>query len=395
MKKIILFILEIIFHVLPVSKNKAYFRAFGGMYADNPKYISEKLHELAPDIEIYWELQRGSDLTDIPDYINVVLQDSYFRPFYKNRCKIIVETGAGYYLAYIPNRIKFTIEKLLLNNKRQYNMSTWHGTPLKYIGAQIRGNEKWTKFNVFTTSNCILSGSRYLTEILHKAFVGIAPIYEFGTPRTDILFKQTLESNNEVKIKLGLPVDKNIILYAPTFRDYSLQDSGIEQLKMLDFDKLFKVLNERFGGNWAFVMRAHPMIKNEINQYIYNLENENVINGNRHQDMMEYLAASDILLSDYSSSVFDYALSGRRCMLFAHDKESYVSEDRGLYEDMSILPFSFSNSFEELINNILNYDDEVEEKKVHDFLLNIGCIEDGHAAERCVNHLLRSIEYES
>lgn len=388
MKKQLLIFVDFILHLLPVSKTKAYFKCFAGQYADNPKYISEKLHEINPSVSIYWEMQENSKLDEIPDYVKIVNANSFKKCYYKNRCKIIVETGPGYYTNYEPRKIMYQIKKILLTNNKQYDLSTWHGTPIKCIGAQIPGYENWSKDNNITTSSGMLSGSKYLSNILKKAFVGTSPILELGTPRTDILFNKSHDKYLNLKRKLGIPEEKKVILYAPTFRN-NIEDSGVKQIQLLDFDKLLRSLELRFGGSWIFVMRAHPGVQSSVNRVI-NLSGDEgkIMNGNKHQDMMEYLFVSDILLTDYSSSAFDFALTNKICLLFAHDRIDYESNDRGMYEPLSFLPFPFANSFEELIDVIVNFDAKEYEDNRQKFLTKIGCFEDGHASERCVAHLL-------
>lgn len=390
MKHQITTLVDFVFHFLPVNRNKFYFRAYNGQYSDNPKYISQKLHEIKPDTEIYWELSDASKRNDLPDYIKVVNQGTIYQCYVKNRCRYIVETGMGYYLDYKPKRLSYLIKKFILTNKKQFNLSTWHGTPIKCIGAQIKGYESWNKDNVITTSNGVLSGSSYLTSIIKKAFVGICPILELGTPRTDILFKRTEKQKSDLKKKLEIPCEKKVILYAPTFRN-TIEDSGITQLKMMDIPVLLNVLEKKFNGKWVFVMRAHPLIQDTVNEFVQKLNMaDRFISGNKYEDMMEYLSIADILLTDFSSSAYDFSVVDRPCFLYAHDRVEYESNDRGIYELMSFLPYHFSDTFEDLLTSIKDYDHEQADKRRQAFLKKIVCREDGRAAERAVSLLLEN-----
>lgn len=380
--------LDFVFHFLPVSWHKAYFRAYNGQYSDNPKYVSMKLHEMEPTVKIYWEISDASKKNDIPQYVNIVKQGSIKQVLVKNRCRYIVETGMGYYLDYQPQKLVNQIRRILLHNKKQFNLSTWHGTPIKCIGAQIEGFEGWNNKNLITTSNGVLCGSTYLKKIFEKAFVGVCPILELGTPRTDILFSNTEEQKNKIKEKLGIPVSKKVILYAPTFRK-SIEDSGVKQLEQINLQELLFALHSKFGGDWMFVMRAHPLVQNSVNELLDKTNNnKEFLSGNKYEDMMEYLSVSDILLTDFSSSVFDYVLTDRPCFMFAHDRNEYEANDRGIYKQMSFLPYHFSDTFQDLLLAIKEYDYSSAEEKRRAFLKEIGNIEDGNASEKAVNYLL-------
>lgn len=382
------YIFDCFFHILPVSNKNVFFRAYGGQYSDNPKYISMKLHEEYPSMKIYWTISKKSLKNDIPDYVRCVQPGTIRCAYIKNRCKYIVETGMGYYLDYKPKRVSYLMKKMLLTNRKQFDLSTWHGTPIKCIGAQIAGYEGWTKDNVITTSNGVLCGSDYLKSILKKAFVGICPILEMGTPRTDILFNLTESKIDELKAKLGVPLEKKVILYAPTFRN-TLEDSGIKQIESMDIKRLLSALSDRFGGSWIFVIRGHPLIQQSVNDCLSKLGlTDEFVSGNKYEDMMEYLAVADILLTDFSSSVFDFALTSKPCFMYAHDRKEYEANDRGIYEPLSFLPYTFSDTFEDLLKCIKNYDSAIAEANRQTFLKRIGCYEDGNAANRAVEYLM-------
>ena len=101
--------------------------------------------------------------------------------------------------------------------------------------------------------------------------------------------------------------------------------------------------------------------------------------------MAEYLYVCDVLISDYSGCIFDVALTEKPCFLFAHDREKYESEERGFYFPISKFPYDFSETFEEMIEKIENYDQIVNDIRRKEFLTFIGNIEDGKAAERVAN----------
>ncbi len=191
-----------------------------------------------------------------------------------------------------------------------------------------------------------------------------------------------------------MPLDKKIILYAPTYRN-NPECSGVDQMKSFDFSKLFSVLNKRFGGDWIFVFRLHNMVLLKIDiDSLLNEYSDLIINGNQFDDMAEYLLVSDVLLADYSGCVFDVALTQKPCFLYALDREHYEQEERGLYFPIEKFPYSFADSFERLIIDISNYDENEIDLKRQEFLNYIGNIEDGKASERIVDHLIKRVGLE-
>lgn len=380
-RSVLLHLFEIICHILPVSTRKIYFLSFAGQYNDNPKAISERLHEIAPDIIQYWAISNKSKQNDIPDYIHLVQHNSFKSIYVKNRCRVVVDNGAGFSLFYSENPILFSFKKLL-KNKKQFNLSTWHGNPIKHIGAQIPGEGHWTVRTAFSSSDLLIAGCSLVKNIFEEAFINLMPVKLEGTPRTDILFKDSRDKCLNIKNKLGLPLDKKILLYAPTYR-YSPRDSGIEQINRMNLNELMATLSRKFGGDWIFVMRVHNMVLLEIQEGGY-LEqyNDIVYDGNSFDDMNEYLFVCDALLTDYSGCIYDVSLTNKPCFLFAHDRENYEKRERGVYSQLSEFPYSFSSSFEELIKNILSYDYETIDNKRRSFLDKIGNNEDGHASDR-------------
>ena len=385
--KIYIFI-EIILHILPVKEDRIFFSSFHCQYNDNPKYISVKLHEIAPHVRQYWVLSEKSKENDLPSYVETIRYNTLKYCWIKNRCRIIVENGAG---AYIYNTSKrFTIKRLLKNHK-QFDISTWHGNPIKHIGAQIPENQDWNENTFNTTSDVMLSGCEYVKEVFEKAFLNKMPVLLLGTPRTDILFNLTENKKKKVKQKLGLPIDKKIVLYAPTYRN-NPEDSGVIQMRLFDFHDLFSALSKRFGGEWVFVFRVHNMVLLKINtKEISEQYGGRVLNGNVYDDMMEYMAASDALITDYSGCIFDNAHSKIPCFLFAHDRENYLKIERGTYIHLNQLPYPFADTFADLKTNIIEYDDKECSERVDKFQRYIGNIEDGKASDRVCQLILRKL----
>lgn len=370
---------------LPVIKNTVFFQSFGGQYNDNPKYISEKLHELDPAIDIVWAISDKSKNNDLPEYIKCVQIGSREYINYSCRCQVVVENMNGI-RGFLSARPSPFLHRLFVS-KRQLNISTWHGMPLKHIGLDVPGMERY-KY-MYTSSNYISAGNTYTMDKFQRAFYPTKIIMN-GSPRNDFLIGSNDQKKVQMKLHLGIPLDKKVLLFAPTFRE-SVYESGIHQFEKLDFLKLSEVLTKQFNGEWCFVFRVHHEVMKEINAYGYRSKYEKnlIIDGNLHDDMAEYLLTADVLLTDYSSCMFDFALTKRPVFLLTLDKERYCNDERGLYMSMDQLPFPYAMEPEELYRNIAEYDSELSKYKIELFLDKIGNREDGKSSERIVRELLK------
>lgn len=380
--------MDVIFNFcITTDNNYIFFRSFAGQYNDNPKYISIKLHEMDKNLIIIWDISKKSREKNLPNYIIPVKHNSLKYMYFKNKSCVVIDNGAGDHL--VIKKRKIVLHKLL-KNRRQLNLSTWHGTPLKKIGVDIE-TDKIDANGFFSTSDIILAGSNYVKDIFECCFLRKIPVWLSGTPRNDLFFDLNAEKKETLKKKLDLPTDKKIILYAPTYRE-DIYFSGVMQMKSIDFNLLLSVLEDIFGGEWVFVFRIHQMVLLEINtKFIVSKYLGKVIDGNQHDDMAEYLAVTDVLITDYSGSMFDFALTGKPCFLLTPDKEKYKNE-RGLYMYMNELPFSFANDFDELITNIKNFDYVNYQQQVDNFLEKLGNKEDGKASDRVAQLVLEYIK---
>lgn len=373
---------------LPIKKHTALFSSFHGMYNDNPKYVSLKLHEKCPNIKIYWVIDKNKCREKLPDYVIPVEYQS--KEYYKLICRaqINVDNFSGLRTNSIQEdygALKRTLLKYISKKrKRQFSISTWHGMPLKHIVAD-EPNARIVKFN----SNCayVLAGNDYTSECMHSCFLGALPIKKYGSPRNDILLDGSIDKG-ALKRKLNLPENLKIALYAPTYRN-CVNDSGVVQMREIDFEKLFKALQTKFGGEWCLAVRVHQevLLKIDVDELAKKYGGR-VLSGNIGDDMAEYLVCSDVLITDYSSSMFDFALTYKPCFLYANDIEHYEREERGFYMDFNSLPLPSTQTAEGLLTLIENFDAQTYQEKIKSFLNMIGNCEDGQASERVVEDII-------
>lgn len=376
---------------IKIKKNRVLFSSFGGQYNDNPKYISIELHESYPEIEIIWVVSDKANEMP-PSYAKIVRYGSfeYFKALYSSQ--VIIDNHAGLRSSkYDRNKFwKYPLYRFLSRKiKTQLCISTWHGTPIKRIAMDEKGARE--RYIYLSSTNYILSGCQYTAEKLLTSLDGKTPILPYGTPRNDIFFVDT--DIKALKNKLGIPIDKKVILYGPTFRD-TIDNSGKFQMETLEIDKLLNELTNKFGGEWCFVFRLHNLVQKaiDISKIKRKYSDVNIINGNTYDDMAEYLACADVLLNDYSSSMFDYALSGKPCFIYAPDLQAYSTEDRGFYMNIKDLPFPVSVDQKGLFENIKWFDINSYKINIEKLLDTLGNYEQGTASARVVSDIIRFIK---
>ena len=383
--------------VAKVERGLWVFTSFDGHYSDSPKYVSMALHEIKPDAKIVW-LVNKKFLPLLPDYVLGVDIESDEAEYYRGRAEIVVD---NVYCGRVYSRMSDTFldkvkERILyiLDNKRsQRAYTTWHATPLKCIGRDQVGN---TVYSFSCPGVTMFWGNQFTIDTMRHVTFDKLKMQLIGTPRNDILFSDE-EKAFEMRKKLGLPIDKKIVMYAPTFRNdgrdvegKNVLRSGINQMDEIDFDRLFAALSERFGGDWVFLCRFHYHVEKLVDWEGLNKRYEGrFINGNLHDDMAEYLLCTDLLITDASSSMFDYSVSGHKpCLLYFPDLENYQSKERGLYVDVTKLPYPLAVTFEELERNIRSFDEEKYKADVDALLQEFGFVDDAHSSERIVNYIL-------
>lgn len=353
---------------IKINQNRIFCDHFvGSSYGDNPKYIAEKLHSLYPEYDITFVYDKEKcKKTDFPIFINVV-------PIYSFRHLLALASSKFWIIDYRPS---VHIHK----RKNQFYIQTWHAS----IGTKKSERDSENELSIQYVKNAkkdssqidlCIAGSEQMFRFHKNSFWYSGEIMKSGCPRSDILFDK--DKSVEIKNNLGFE-GKNICIYAPTFRNSHLLESY-----KLDFAKLKKSLEEKFPGEWAIILRLHPNMA-EVN--VSDLP-DYVKNFSHYSDVMELLCASDILITDYSSIIYDFMLTDKPGFIYATDFADYEKE-RGFLIDLNETPFSIAKNNEELEKNILNFQYEDYSEKVLDFKKKIETYEDGNASERVVEWIL-------
>ena len=371
------------YYNLPIQNNKIVFRSVHSAYNCNPKYIAEEILRQGLDYELVWIADK------------YVLK--YIDSFPKN-LKLVMDSTQDALKEYasakiwIDNEIRyFIVEKGLYKKEKQVYINTWHGSlGIKKCGFDrndIKKTRKNSKDAIVIDKeqvDFLISNSTFETNFYKRRGYPNSKILELGHPRNDIFFVENKDIKRKVYKYFGIPENKKIVIYAPTFRE----TSDLSCYK-LDFSMLRKCLQEKFNGDWVVINRMHPNLNDCKEQF--ESDGVNISDASNYPDMQELSAAADILITDYSSCIFDYMLQYKPGFIFATDIKEYDWE-RGFYYPLSSTPFPVASCNEELAENIKCFDNEKYLKEVEQFLKDKGCIDDGQASKRAVEIIKTIIE---
>lgn len=363
---------------LPIKNNYIVYESFlGRNMSDSPKYIYEYLNSKYENkFKHIWVFNQKRD--DLPKDIKQVKRFSFEHLYY------------------------IAISKFWINNMRQPTwfirrdnqlfLATWHGTPLKKLVFDIEEihsankNYKQEFYEQSRVWDYLISANKYSTEIFRRAFKFDNEILELGYPRNDLLYSDNKEEIAiNIKKALGIPIDKKIVLYAPTWRDDEVLKPGKYKFKLeLDLQRLRKEL----GDEYFFIIRTHYFIANHID--ITGME-DFVYNASKYDDITELYLLSDVLITDYSSVFFDYANLKRPTLFFTYDLEKYRDVLRGFYLDLEKEgpgPIVMTN--DEIINELRDFNklSSRYKNRIEEFHKRFCSWDDGKAAARIAEEVI-------
>lgn len=364
-----------IFFVFPIKNNRIFFSAYSGrQYSCNPKYISDWIEQNYKDeFEIIWAFNE-------PDAFS----------YLKNRNIKCVKFKSIKYLYYLLTS-KIVIDNveswsILPKRTGQYVINTWHGGgAYKGVGLKRKDTSETLDKNMLRKNERIsiyLSSSKVFSQMtLRESFQYNGKIMECGMPRNDLLIKNDENKKNIIKEKLGINKKTGIVIYAPTFRH------DLKYKYMLNYEKTLNALKNRFGKEWIMLIRTHYYLQSE------KIESSRVKNVSDYPDMQELLLISDVLITDYSSSIWDFSLMKKPCFLFMPDYNEYIDE-REFYTPIQDWPYPASFSMEDLEDKIIKYDYEIAKKRILNHHIKLGICESGMASEIVGKEIVKLCRYQ-
>lgn len=369
-----------IFKFLKINNKKIVVDNFSGKgFGDNPKYIIEEILKEHENLDIVWIIRKGADTKLFPKNIRLVKINTIKSIYEYATAKVWIDNIKSNYRSYKRNE--------------QFYLQTWHGgVSLKKVEKSVESN--LPKFYVRRSKldskliDAMISNSKWQTNDYKTNFWYDGPVYETGLPRNDLFFNETnTQVVEKVKEYFSIAKEKKVILYAPTFREYkSIQEQ--QKIQKIDEEAIIKAFQRKFGEEYVIIERFHPNVSSEM---VIN-EDENIKNGNNYPDMQELLATADILITDFSSSIFDFIAKSNKVFLYAPDYDDYLKNERSLnFNVKEDLPFSLALTKEQLEENINSYEENEEKIGVQKLKEKLGMLDDGNASKRTVKIILDKI----
>lgn len=361
--------------IIPINENRFMFYSMGGNnYGDSVKCMSDYIESHYEKADIIWA----------------------FSQYYYNKVncehKKVLFGSLRYYYYVISSKYYITncyAPLMMIKRKKQLMMQTWHGTALKRIGFDGRGDDHNCLINFIRPNtykagardiDYFISGSSFMTSVYHRALKYPKEIIEIGTPRNDIFFQDRPDVIRRVKEWINVDSQTKLILYTPTFRpDFSFKYYDV------DLCAIVRYYEELTKNNYVALVRLHPRMMSKSAEVDNLFEKKGIVNVTLYPDIQELLYASDVLITDYSSTMFDFMYSYKPIILYVPDKDTY---NRGFYFDFNELPFVVVGNNDELINRIREVNSLEYKNKVDRFYKEIGSVESGHATELAFQVLL-------
>ena len=366
-----LFSLRLLF---PLRRKKIFFLGYyGSQYGCSPKYLSEHIVGLDAGWDVVWGFVAPEEHA-----VDGIRSVRYLSPrFFYELCTAAV---------LVTN---YRMPRFYRKPADQLYVQTWHsslrlkmieGDAVETIPPHYVEMAKHDSRQI----DVLLSGCRFSTDIFRRAFWYDGVIEATGTPRMDVLLREDSDLRQAVRAKLGLAPAARVVLYAPTFRKGNSLDCYD-----VDFEALVRTLSEAYGGEWKVLLRLHPHLR-EFSREL--CKSDSVLDATAYDDIQELLCVAYCVISDYSSLIFDFAVTHRPCFLYVPDLEDYLATDRRLYFDIGSLPFPASRTNAELCAQIRAFDAAAYAARVEDFLALVGTYEDGHAAARVFGVITKRLQ---
>jgi len=374
LKIVITLFLRIIFrffHLFPICENRIVFVSYyGKQYSCNPKYIFEYLLKNFENKYRYvWCLNNKELFSSTYENIRIIKYVSLIYVWYCLTSKYIINNEQ--------------VEAFFPIRNKQIVINTWHGGgAYKRIGELSSVYNKYKLYMILTqairarqTTYIIAACEKFKIYLSQDWKTPKEKFLPIGMPRNDILFS-CYKYKEKIQKYYSIDQESKIILYAPTFRGLP------RNLKKINFtlnnEELLKNIMLKFKSDYVILYREH----HHSSDYLP----EGIIIASDYPDMQELLCAADILITDYSSSMWDFSLTYKPCFIYAPDLKEYQDE-QGFYTPIEDWPFPIAETNEQLMENILNFDEENYKKAVKKHHDDLGTYEKGTACEQLCNCL--------
>lgn len=352
------------------------FDAFKGtQYSDSPRALHEELLRRRVDLEQLWVVR--DDQVQVPPTATPVRMWSpqWYEALATSR--YVVANN------HLPDWFK--------KRDGQVVVQTWHGTPLKKIGHDIESihfaDQRYLERVEKEVQNwdILVSPNSFSTPILKRAFGFPGEMVESGYPRNDVLRRPDTEDQEQrIRRRIGLPEGKRVVLYAPTWRDDQFYAPGKYKL---DFRIDLAAARAELGDDHVLMVRRHPNVVDPVpgagDGFVFDVSD--------YPDMADLSLITDVMITDYSSLMFDYVNTGRPILFFTYDLDHYRDTLRGFYFDFEgSAPGPLLHSSGELVAAIRDIDaiQDLYAERYRWFQNEFCDLDDGYAAARLADRML-------
>lgn len=370
------------------NEKQIVFSSFAGRYySDSPKALYEYMLQSKQfeDYQFVWAFRQPNNFLHLLD---------------KPRTTLVRANTFTYEKTLIRSKfwiMNYRVADHIYPKDAQIYAQLWHGTPLKRLGYDIAisdnamnsKNEIRAKYRIDAEKfTYLLAPSQFAGEKFSSAWnlkaVGKEHTLAYdGYPRNDILVNCTQRQLQWIRARLGiLGSTKKIILYAPTWRD-NQHTSGVGYTYDVSVD--FDALRSDLEQDYIILFRAHYLVAHDFDfekykGFIYNVSD--------YSDINHLYLASDLLITDYSSVFFDYAILKKPIIYYMYDLQAYAGEIRGFYLELSELPGPIVEKEEELVEAIKSMTQFVPDDTYEAFNRKFNYLDDGAACARVAKHVV-------
>ena len=360
----------------PLQKNRiAVYSLKQHGYSCNLKYLTEYLKQTFPgQFDILWIVRSQADLSALRKQgVPAALIHSQEHFWFRLQAKFVITNDEFY--------------PVFFKRPGQVYINTWHGAinykKIGYAGLEFTNPIQALIYRMNNPCpDLFVSGSRSFTDTTSGSFRFPREIFlEAGLPRNDVLFTKDPTLQARVKEKLGIPQEKKILLYAPTFRK-----GGFGAGEDLDYGQLCQCLSQRFGGEWMVLLRQHYFVSQRRDDLAGRL-----LDVSGYEDMQELMACADCLLSDYSSCMWDFLLTEKPVFVYAPDLRAYTQEDRSFFIPPEQWPYPMALSQTDLETQIRGFDPVAFQTKAAAHRQTFGSFDTGHACEALGSFIMKYV----
>ncbi len=350
-----------------------------GVYGSHARQITKALLKERTDLDIVWIV--NNLYTEKPDGVRLVYIKNWKKYAYEMETAQIwvfddiisscIRKRKNQIYIQVKHWSSITLKKFYLDDKSSPVLTPEVQAAIKNDGARM---------------DYLFSGSKFDEESCRSGFMFQGKNVRVGSPRSDILFDHSIKKT--VLTKFGLQENVKICLYVPTFRIKQSQKDGSMSI-LLDMESVLKALRDKWNGEWFLFVRLHPSLvlgENVMPKSKY------IINAGDYSDSEELVAASDVMITDYSSIMFEEAYIKKPVFLYAPDREEYIDGERYLLLDYDSLPFPIAESNKKLHEKIKEFDAKEYEDKLEHFFNKYGVCEDGCASERAARFIIELLD---